>query len=33
MCSIWHKMFKITSVSGAPPQIPLGERTTLPQTL
>src|SRR6218665_2601380 len=24
-------MFKITSVSGAPPQTPLGERTTLPR--
>src|SRR6218665_2030143 len=29
----WLEMFKITSVSGAPPQTPLGELTTLPQTL
>src|SRR6218665_3213719 len=29
---IWHEMFKIASVSGAPPQTPLGELTTLPQT-
>ena len=28
----WHEMFKIESVSGAPPQTPLGELTTLPQT-
>jgi len=32
MHSIWHEMFKIASVSGAPPQTPLGELTTLPQT-
>src|SRR6218665_1523315 len=28
----WHKMFKIASFSGAPPQTPLGELATLPQT-
>jgi len=28
----WCEMFKITSVSGAPPQTPLGELKTLPQT-
>src|SRR6218665_947846 len=32
MHSIWHETFKIASVSGAPPQTPLGELTTLPQT-
>jgi len=32
MYSIWHEMLKIASVSGAPPQTPLGELTTLPQT-
>src|SRR6218665_2707633 len=28
----WHEMFKIASLSGAPPQTPLRELTTLPQT-
>src|SRR6218665_1171472 len=32
MYSISHEIFKIASVSGAPPQTPLGELTTLPQT-
>src|SRR6218665_3612668 len=27
----WHEMFKIASVSGAEPQTPLGELTTLPR--
>src|SRR6218665_1034183 len=27
----WHEMLKIASVSGALPQTPLGELTTLPQ--
>jgi len=31
MYYIWHEMVKIESVSGTPPQIPLGERTTLPR--
>jgi len=28
----WHEMLKIASDSGAPPQTPLGQLTTLPQT-
>ena len=28
----WHEVFKIASVSGAPPQTPLEELTALPQT-
>src|SRR6218665_971832 len=28
----WHEMFKIASDSGAPPQTPLRELTTLPRT-
>src|SRR6218665_1694930 len=28
----WHEMFKIVSLSGAPPQTSLGELTTLPHT-
>src|SRR6218665_788315 len=33
MYSILHEMFKIASVSGAPPQAQLGELTTLPRPL
>jgi len=33
MCSVWHEMFKIASISGAPPQTPLSGLTTLSQTL
>ena len=32
MYSLGYEMFKIASVSGALPQTPLGELTTLPQT-
>jgi len=28
---LWHKLLKIASASGAPPQSPLGELTTLPR--
>jgi len=31
-CKFWHEMLKIASVSGAPPQTPLKEHTTLPLT-
>ena len=32
MYYIWHQMLKIASASGAPPQTPMGELTTLPHT-
>jgi len=33
MYAVWHEKTKIASISGASPQTPLGELTTLPQTL
>ena len=32
MYSVWHEMFKIALITGAPPQTPLRELTTVPQT-